>query len=239
MFLITEAPSVIAKPIKIQKVPKKDFIRLECVLQSMGEFNKNKRRYDRNLMESGISKVQERIQEGSFLGELDHPVDTKPNRQVTVLFEKASHRILEYGWDGNKLMGFLETLDTPCGHIERNLALQGVPVGYSFRGMGELRPVNESGKNGYDVVGPLHVVTWDAVSNPSHSVAKIRKINESVLEDIYENALNIQSNSTMLNESEINESDGLICTNEGYCYLPNQFDELVEQKCIKLMNKFS
>jgi len=238
MYIMTESPSVVSKPLKIQQLPKKDYIRIESILQTVGDINKNKRRYSKELIESGLSTVEERIKEGSFLGELDHPVDTKPARQVSVLFDCASHRILEYGWDGNKLISVLETLDTPKGHIQRNLALQGVPVGYSFRGMGELKPVTEAdGRQFFDVSGPLHIVTWDAVSNPSHKNAKIRKISESTLNEI-QDYITEQSNYVYLNEEDIFEKEGFVCTKEGFCYLPNQFDKLVEERCIKLINKF-
>ena len=32
--------------------------------------------------------------------------------------------------------------------------------------------------------------------------------------------------------------DGLICTEDGYCYFPNDFDKLVEQRIIDLKGKY-
>ena len=239
MYIFTEAPSVASIPTNIKKFSKKDYIRMECILQTAGDVNKNKRMYSKSILESGMQSVLERIKEGSFLGELDHPVDTKPQRQVTVLFKDAAHRILEYGWEKNNLISVVETLDTPNGHILRNLALQGVPVGYSFRGMGELKQVTEKDNNYFEVCGPLHVVTWDAVSNPSHRTAKVRKINESAMQNIYDY---ITENSevslpSLMESGDIFEQDGMVCK-DGICYLPNQFDQLVEQKVFSTIDKY-
>ena len=214
-------------------------LRMECVLQTVGDINRNKRRYSRELMEEGLGKIQDRINEGSFLGELDHPIDRNPTRQVSVLYKEASHRILECNWDGNKLVGVVENLRTPNGIILRNLAEDGVPIGFSFRGMGDLRPMNENGRSFNDVIGPIHVVTWDAVSFPSHAQAKMIKITEDVQEQLFETSKKLRKISTMLHEaSGVSECDGMICTMEGVCYLPNDFDRLVEEKVISLVKKF-
>lgn len=236
-YIINESETFRSIPKKIKKL--KDRIRMECVLQTVGDVNRNKRRYSRDLMESGMQKVSDRIKEGSFLGELDHPITKDPGRQVTVLYKEAAHRILEYGWNGNKLVGVLETLRTPNGQILRNLAEDGIPVGYSFRGMGDLRQIYENGNRIFDVVGPLHVITWDAVSHPSHAEAKIIRITEQVQGALNEAAANMIAESSILHEEiGIEENKDLICTKEGVCYLPNDFDKLVEQRVVNLVKKY-
>lgn len=236
-YIINESETFRSIPKKIKKL--KDRIRMECVLQTVGDVNRNKRRYSRDLMESGMQKVSDRIKEGSFLGELDHPITKDPGRQVTVLYKEAAHRILEYGWNGNKLVGVLETLRTPNGQILRNLAEDGIPVGYSFRGMGDLRQIYENGNRIFDVVGPLHVITWDAVSHPSHAEAKIIRITEQVQGALNETAANMIAESSILHEETgIEENKDLICTKEGVCYLPNDFDKLVEQRVVNLVKKY-
>lgn len=237
-YIINEFANIRSIPKKVKKL-KGDKIRMECVLQTVGDVNRNRRRYSKELMESGMSKVADRIREGSFLGELDHPLTKDPGRQVTVLYKSASHRIMEYGWDGNKLVGVLETLRTPNGKILKNLAEDGIPVGYSFRGMGDLRQMYESNGVVYDVVGPLHVVTWDAVSHPSHAQAKLIRITEPVERRLHETATLMMEESSIIHESAgVAESNGLICTTEGVCYLPNDFDKLVDQRIAKLISNY-
>ena len=225
-FIITETESMRSVPKNIKSAGR-DKIRFECVLQTAGDVNRNRRRYQKGVLEEGIQKVSERILEGSLLGELDHPHEVNnPVRQVTVQFKNASHVFREVGWDGNKLVGVLESLRTPNGEILKNLAEDGIPVGFSFRGMGDLKQVQESGNSFYEVNGPLHVITWDAVSYPSHAQARLTKINESVSSMLHEAACNVE------------EENGMICTEDGYCYLPNDFDRLVEQRVIDLTSKF-
>ena len=236
-YIISEESSIVSAPVIKGKFKNRDWIRMECILQTAGDINKNKRRYKKEILESGLSTVYERIADGSFLGELDHPIDTRPMRQVSVLFKEASHRILETWWEGNILKSVVETLDTPNGHILRNIAIQGVPVGWSFRGMGEVKPVSESGGNFYDVTGPLVVITWDAVSNPSHKQARLVKITESVQDEINE-CLQETSQKFIHEQDGLVEKNGMICTKEGICYLPNQFDEFVQKRVVKLVNKY-
>lgn len=236
--IICESELVRSIPKNIKTI-KNGRVRMECVLQTVGDVNRNKRRYSRQLMQEGINKIDSRVNEGSFLGELDHPIDKNPNRQVTVLFKDASHRILDLGWDGNKLVGVLETLRTPKGVILKNLSEDGIPVGFSFRGMGDIRTTFEEGQKIFDVTGPLHVVTWDAVSYPSHAEAKIIKITEGVMSSIQESAYNMQSSSKFLHESSsVRECNGLICTQEGVCYLPEDWDRLVDKRVVTLIERY-
>jgi len=226
MYIISEASSVRTIPKKLKSL-KEGRIRLKVGLQTGDVINRNRRRYSKGLLENGVKSVSERVKEGSFLGELDHPTDKQnPSRQITILYKEASHKFCELGWEGNKLVSVIETLRTPNGTILKNLAEDGVPVGFSFRGMGDLRQCHEGGKTFYEVQGPLHVITWDAVSYPSHDGARLIEITEGVTKMIYE--------STGLTES----ADGMICTEEGHCYFPNDFDKLVEQRIFRLTNKF-
>ena len=226
MYIISEASSVtMSTPKKIKKV--KDKIRMECILQTYGDINRNRRRYGRKVLEEAVKSVNERIREGTFLGELDHPIDQNPVRQVTVLYKNCSHRILDTGWSGNKLIGVVETLNTPNGQILKNLAMD-IPVGFSFRGMGEVKQLNENGETIFEVTGPLVVITWDSVSFPSHKEARMIKITEGVAKTIQES----------VGFNCYHESDGRICTPDGICYLPNDFDKLVERKMIDIKKKY-
>ena len=237
MYLITESPSIMAIPDKIRLVKGRDYITMECILQTADEINKNRRRYGKAILEGGLSSIADRINEGSFVGELDHPIDTRPVRQVSVLFKEVSHVIRNYGWEGNNLVAVVETLNTPNGNILKNLALQGIPVGFSLRGMGEIRQMTESGSPYYDVYGNLKIITYDSVSNPSHATARVRKLTESVENQIYNEFENYATN--FIHESEgICEKNGLVCTKEGVCYLPNQFERLVDKRIVTLIDKF-
>lgn len=228
MFILNESP-VAGGIDNIKKY--KDKIRFETVLQTVGDVNRNKRIYDKNTLQESIDKIIDRVRGKEFLGELDHPIDSNPARQCTVAYKEVSHAILELGWNGNRLIGVLESLRTPNGTILKNLAEDGIPIGFSYRGMGDVQSINEgSGKTVYKVVGPLHTITWDSVSFPSHKDAKIQRITESVKAEIFESI----DPSKIIRET----AECVICEN-GICYLPNAFDRLVEQRKQWLRSKFN
>jgi len=233
MYIFRESPVVdLPKNVKTFKGGK---IRFETVLQEVNHVNRNKRYYMKENMQEGIDAVMDRIRGREFMGELDHPIDSNPSRQVTVSFQNVSHLITEIGWDGNKLIGVLESLSTPSGQILHNLIkYDGIATGFSFRGLGSVEPINEGfGKTYNKVVGQISVITWDCVSYPSHPSAKINRssiteLTESVKREILEsvNPANI-----------VSENSNYICTKEGVCYLPNAWDQLVEQRKQYLKNR--
>jgi hypothetical protein len=138
------------------------------VLKFKGKFqeaesvNKNKRMYPYEVLNTNVLKLQESIDSGGLVGELDHPQDS------IIHFEKASHLINRLWWDGKVLMGEGTILTTPAGMILRALLNDGVRVGISSRGVGNGK-VNE---NGVLVIGDSSkLITFDAVADPSTSAA--------------------------------------------------------------------
>lgn len=234
MYLLQESPTVsIPKKIKTNK----EKITMEVILQTVDDVNNNKRRYRKKSLQESLEKVMPRIKSGVFLGELDHPLDSAPARQFTVLGAESSHLIKEVWWENNLLKAIVETLQaTPKGCILRDLVLKdNIPVGFSYRGAGDLKEINENGQRIFEVCGPLITITWDSVTNPSHSLARMVKVNETDYSNIRTEAINLLTESASLDYTEKN---GLICTPDGVCYLPNAFDRLVEQRVVKIKNKF-
>lgn len=229
MFILREDSSVFATPEIKKKF--KDKIRFEAILQTAGDVNRNGRIYDKHTLQESIDKIADRIKGREFLGELDHPISSDPSRQCTISLKEVSHAILETGWDGNKLVATMESLRTPNGEILKNLTEDGIVIGFSYRGMGDLKQIREdSGRPIYKVVGPLMSICWDCVSHPSHKQAKITKLNEGVITDIYKSI----DPTKILSES----SDCITCV-DGKCYVPNTWDRLVEQRIKNLRNRFT
>lgn len=231
-YIIIES-AIMGYPKKIKPI-KNDGkkIRMECVLQTVGDVNRNNRMYDKNTMQKSINLVTERMHTKNFQGELDHPVDSNPARQSTVLYKESSHCILECGWDGSVLKGVIETLyATKNGRTMRDLVVvDQIPIGFSYRGMGELERGFHNGKSIFKVTGPMTTITWDCVSYPSHAKAKIIRITEGVKKQIYE-SVNYDKITTL------EESTGLICTSDGVCFLPNDYDRFVETRKKQIKQK--
>lgn len=186
----------------------------KCPIQSVDEINQNKRLYERTVLEEGMQSCRPRMQTRSFFSELDHPIPTGNDqvdgiRQTTVALEKVSHIVRSYDFKGNLLVGEMETTRTPNGRILLGLLRDKAGVGFSMRGLAELERFSDYSR----VKSPLTIISFDAVSMPSHRSAIV------------------DFNEMRFETTALTESKGMICAN-GKCFLPDYFDKLVETKVI-------
>lgn len=190
--------------------------------QTYDDVNQNKRMYPENVLKEAMKNCNDRIHRRMMTGELDHPLLTGSEqidgiRQTTVLLKEASHVFRGYDWSGNRLILELETLTTHNGRQLFALLRDKVTVGLSMRGMAELDIRN----NIKIVKSPLYIVTFDAVSNPSHKSALV-DFSEMRFESVH----------------NLTESCGVICTADGHCFLPEYLDKLIETKIIKFCDRW-
>ena len=208
-----------AEIIKIE--PQKAIFKI--VLQTADDINQNKRMYPKKVLVEAMKNAEDRINKRRFMGECDHPLisgveATDGIRQTTVMLKEAAVLIRNYEFQGNKLVGELETLRTPNGRIILGLLQDRVTIGTSLRGLAELEH-----KNGVNVVqAPLYTIAYDMVSLPSH-VSSIVNFSEMTFE-----------NKNLLTESNC----GTICLPNGICYLSNYVDMLIETKVIKFFDRW-
>ncbi len=127
---------------------------MEGIFVQGAKQNQNQRIYPVNEITEAVNSVQGKIDEGfTVLGEADHPDDLQVN------LDRVSHMIERMWMQGNDGYGRLKLLPTPMGNICITLLENGVKLGVSSRGSGE---VNESGK-----VSGFVIQTVDIVANPS------------------------------------------------------------------------
>lgn len=116
--------------------------------------NFNERVYPVNEISNAVMTVMEQIKkDGGVIGECDHP------EELTVNLDRVSHMITEMSMDGANGVGKLKILPTPCGNIVKTLIENGVKLGVSSRGSGNVDD------NGY--VSEFEIVTIDVVAKPS------------------------------------------------------------------------
>jgi hypothetical protein len=116
--------------------------------------NQNSRVYPVTEISKAVKAIQEKIETGySVLGEADHPDDLQVN------LDRVSHIIEKMWMDGQDGYGRLKLLPTPMGNICKTLIENGVKLGVSSRGSGN---VTESGS-----VSEFEIQTVDLVANPS------------------------------------------------------------------------
>ena len=190
----------------------KAFFRM--VLQDADMINQNGRIYPHGVLDNAMREVEERMKRKAFMGELDHPVPKGVEqydaiRQTTVSLKEVSHYIRDWEWRGKQLIGEVETASTHWGKVLHGLLKDGSGVGMSMRGMAELERTEEANI----VKDPLMIISFDAVSLPSHKAAVV------------------DFNEMRFEGSIVTEQPGLICV-DGRCFLPNYFDKLVETKVI-------
>ena len=135
-------------------------MKVRGVFGRVNEFNNNKRRYPKAVLQREVSRLQPLAEGGRLVGELDHPEHT--NIKLT----EASHKIVNLKMQGNKIIGEAHILNTPAGKVAQQLIKDGVHLGISSRGLGTLTEVPD--KPGYSEVNEDYkCVTFDLVADPS------------------------------------------------------------------------
>jgi len=131
--------------------------------------NANQRIYPVYEIANAVKTLQQQINEhGGVLGELDHPYDLKIN------LDRVSHMITNIYMEGAKGMGKLKVLPTPMGNLVKTMLENGVKLGVSSRGSGN---VNEG--NGH--VSDFEIITVDVVAQPSAPNAYPKAIYEGLM----------------------------------------------------------
>ena len=127
---------------------------MEGIFVQGAKQNQNQRIYPVSEITKAVNSVQGKIDEGfTVLGEADHPDDLQVN------LDRVSHMIERMWMQGNDGYGRLKLLPTPMGQICITLLENGVKLGVSSRGSGN---VTESGN-----VSDFEIQTVDIVANPS------------------------------------------------------------------------
>lgn len=204
----------------VKQTPTKAIFR--CPIQTCDEINQNRRMYPRNVLEESMFNCRDRMQRRAFYSELDHPFPsgnpaTDAVRQSTVSLKEVSHIVRNYDFNGNVLIGEMETTSTHNGKILFGLLRDKTGIGFSLRGMAEL----EQAQDHNIVKSPMTTIAYDAVSNPSHKAAVV-DFNEMTFEQ------------SMLFESK---KSGVVCAN-GRCFMPDYFDKLIESKVFNFFERW-
>jgi hypothetical protein len=131
--------------------------------------NANERIYPAHEIANAVKTLTETIREhGGVLGELDHPDDLKIN------LDRVSHTIVAMDMDGANGYGKLKILPTPMGQLVKTMLENGVKLGVSSRGSGNVD--DSTGK-----VSEFEIVTVDIVAQPSAPHAYPSAIYESIM----------------------------------------------------------
>ena len=153
-----------------------------------GVKNANQRVYPVNEIQKAVESINEQIKGGySVLGEVDHP------EGLNINLDRVSHMITEMGTDGANGIGKLKLLPTPMGNICITLLENGVKLGVSSRGSGN---VTDGGN-----VSDFEIQTVDIVANPSAP--------DAYPDPLYEQIMNGKRGNILLDVASAANSDNL------------------------------
>ena len=141
---------------------------MEGICIQGGVKNANERVYPVNEISKAVETLNEQIKDGSVLGEVDHPDDLKIN------LDRVCHTIEKMWMDGPNGYGKLKILPTPMGELVKTMLQNGVKLGVSSRGSGNVDPTNGH-------VSDFEIVTVDVVAQPSAPNAYPKAIYEGLM----------------------------------------------------------
>ena len=159
---------------------------MEGIFVQGAKQNQNQRVYPVSEITKAVNSVQGKIDEGfTVLGEADHPDDLQVN------LDRVSHMIERMWMQGSDGYGRLKLLPTPMGNICITLLENGVKLGVSSRGSGN---VTESGN-----VSDFEIQTVDIVANPSAP--------DAYPDPLYEQIMNGRRGNILLDVAAANNND--------------------------------
>jgi len=149
---------------------KNNEVYFEGIFGLAGKRNLNGRIYPLAVMEKAVKDYNKNFIEAKRgLGELDHPEDASVNLRNAAFIIEDNLKINEKG----EVMGKARILEgTPMGNIAATLMRQGVIIGLSSRGLGEIAEKEiideETGENvKVNEVSDFSIASFDLVSEPS------------------------------------------------------------------------
>jgi hypothetical protein len=132
-----------------------------------GVRNFNERVYPVPEITKAVDSISKQLKDGfSICGELDHP------EELTINLERVSHAITDMWMEGSNGGGKLRIVSTPSGNIVRALLEDGIKLGVSSRGVGN---VDDKGE-----VSGFEIITVDIVARPSAPDAYPKPVYESL-----------------------------------------------------------
>lgn len=121
-----------------------------------GVRNANNRVYPVTEIGKAVKTLNDQISKGySVLGEADHPDGLNVN------LDRVSHMITEMWMDGSDGYGKMKIIPTPMGQLVQTMLQNGVKLGVSSRGSGNVR------EDGSGQVSDFEIITVDVVAQPS------------------------------------------------------------------------
>ncbi len=210
-------------------------IAFETNLQTADEKNQNNRIYSKRICENITNQLAVKAKKGSLMMEIDHPMfisdspEILKKRAAVVEVNNSAAKLRKIFMRGKDIIGEVETLSGFKGPDFANLIVRDrVNIGFSLRALGSVEPMTDGTLM---VKNPITPITYDIVSNPSHSEARILKFLPESCNDY------IPDSSTSLMESVDNMGleECLVC--EGGQSVMRFIDDIIKENFNEIMTK--
>jgi hypothetical protein len=147
------------KLIREASEPNTPLVLRNVILQRADAKNQNGRVYPKEILfREAKSYSEEFVKQRRALGELDHP------ESPVVNLKNVCSNIIRMEIVGDNVIGDIQILSTPAGHIVRELIKNNIRLGVSSRGLGSVKEMNEGT---VEVQDDFSLICFDIVSNPS------------------------------------------------------------------------
>lgn len=207
-------------------------------LQESNVKNGNNRIYSDSICESIVKSLSPKAERRSLLMEIDHPMfaggsqqDLK-KRSAIVEINNCGAVISDIKFDNGQVVGLVETLSGFKGPDLANLIIKDhIDIGFSLRALGSVSPRSDGTLM---VENPIAPITYDVVSNPSHSNARIMQFIPETDTSLF------QEEQQLICEGQdftLLESDRINVTNNS-CVVVREFvDNVIAEQFMSVLNK--
>jgi len=176
-LIVEDTKKVLTEMIQDGKKKTVSALRVTGIFQEAEAQNANSRIYPKNVLTEAVDAVQDLIKGRKMLGEFDHPPDAK------IHLDRVSHLITKLWMEGNKVYGEAEILgNVPYGEQLKGLLESGVTIGVSSRGVGDMESYVNEGREMFKVMPGYHLITFDAVAEPSVSGTELTMLEHKIRE---------------------------------------------------------
>lgn len=192
-------------------------LKFRAKLQEKDVKNNNGRKYTEFALRTIVDQLAHKATERKLLGELDHPtpqgdLEARMKRSSTIRLKDSCVVYTRLEFDGRFIVADCETLTNDPGINLYRLLKDKIGIGFSLRAFGSATPQPD----GTVVVDgrDLKALTFDVVSNPSHSNA--------VITEFFDESTNVLTQLNMLNriKKDVAGSELLLESDELGGYFP-------------------
>ena len=213
-------------------------IAASALFQEAETRNSNSRYYTNSICESIVSQLSPKATSRSLLMEIDHPLFVSSDQNVLkrrasiVEINNCGGLIREISFADRKVGGIFETLSGFKGPDLYNIIMRDkVDVGFSLRALGAVEQLQDGT---ILVKDPIKPITYDIVSNPSHTTAR-------VLEFLPENVTEFMSEHSVIYEAadiEMLDLDHILVA-DSTISLTEFFDDIYKEKFSEVISRIS